>query len=119
MTVRAFYLDLSQWATDDPSRWGPWVAPCPIRDTDAAMQRKKRSHRKSRMDQRTRERLPVMPVAGRHRRPTPTRLAIERLHAAQAAAPSELFTAAGQTLRRLGHHPCHGRQDLGRGPRHR
>lgn len=99
MTVRAFYLDLSQWAADDPSRWGPWVVPCPIRDTDAAMQKKKRSHRKSRMDQRTRERLPVLPVlidtvtnAGR--------AAAERLRAAQAAAPGDLFTAAGQTLRR-------------------
>ncbi len=30
--VRSFYLDIAQWATEDPSRWGPWVAPCPIRD---------------------------------------------------------------------------------------
>jgi hypothetical protein len=99
MTVRAFYLDLSQWAADDPSRWGPWVTPCPIRDTDAAMQKKKRTHRKSRMDQRTRERLPVMPVlvdtvTNAHR------AAGERLQAAQATAPGMLFTAAGQTLRR-------------------
>jgi Phage integrase family len=99
MTVRAFYLDLSQWAADDPSRWGQWVAPCPIRDTDAAMQKKKRTHRKSRMDQRTRERLPVMPVlidtvTNTHRAAT------ERLRAAQATAPGDLFTAAGQTLRR-------------------
>ena len=28
--VRAFYLDLSQWALEDPARWGRWVAPCPI-----------------------------------------------------------------------------------------
>jgi hypothetical protein len=103
MTMRAFYLDLdlSQWAADDPSRWGPWVTPCPVRDTDAAMQKtkKKRSHRKSRMDQRTRERLPVMPtlvdtVTSAHQQAT------ERLQTAQATAPGELFTAAGQTLRR-------------------
>lgn len=99
MTVRAFYLDLSQWAADDPSRWGPWVAPCPIRDTDATAQKKKRSHRKSRMDQRTRERLPVMPVlidavtSALH-------TATQRLQTAQASAPGTLFTAAGQTLRR-------------------
>ena len=30
--VRAFYLDIAQWAADDPARWGPWVAACPIRD---------------------------------------------------------------------------------------
>ena len=99
ITVRAFYLDLSQWAADDPSRWGPWVTPCPIRDTDAGMQKKKRTHRKSRIDQRTRERLPIMPilvdtVATAHRAAT------ERLHAAQATAAGVLFTATGQTLRR-------------------
>lgn len=31
-TVRAFYLDIAQWAVDDPARWASWVAPCPIRD---------------------------------------------------------------------------------------
>jgi hypothetical protein len=60
--VRAFYLDITQWATDDPARWGPWVAPCPIRDTDVARRKRARSQRKSRMDQRTRERLPILPV---------------------------------------------------------
>lgn len=99
MTVRAFYLDLSQWAAEDPSRWGPWVAPCPIRDTDAAAQKKKRSHRKSRMDQRTRERLPVMPVlvdtvtAAHH-------AAVERWRLARATEPGAVFTTTGQTLRR-------------------
>ncbi|MGH3265047.1 MAG: tyrosine-type recombinase/integrase, partial [Trebonia sp.] len=99
MTVRAFYLDLSQWAADDPSRWGPWVVPCPIRDTDVTVQKKTRTHRKSRMDQRTRERLPVMPVLIG----TVTnamQAAVERLHAARSAQPGELFTACGQTLRR-------------------
>jgi hypothetical protein len=27
-TVRSFYLDLAQWALDDPARWGPWAVPC-------------------------------------------------------------------------------------------
>ncbi|MFZ0877441.1 MAG: site-specific integrase [Pseudonocardiaceae bacterium] len=99
MTVRAFYLDLSQWAADDPSRWGPWVAPCPIRDTDATAQKKKRSHRKSRMDQRTRERLPVMPVLI-DAVTSALQTATQRLQTAQASAPGTLFTAAGQTLRR-------------------
>ena len=59
--VRAFYLDIAQWAVDDPARWGPWAVPCPIRDEEMS-RKKERSHRKSRMDQRTRERLPVLPV---------------------------------------------------------
>jgi integrase len=61
--------------------------------------KKERSHRKSRMDQRTRERLPVLPVlaasvdAARGK-------ATEILLAAQSAPPGGVFTAAGQTLRR-------------------
>jgi len=97
VTVRAFYLDITQWAADDPARWGPWVAPCPIRDLEAS--RVKRSHRKSRMDQRTRERMPVMPVLIETVN-TAHKAAAERLHAAQAVTAGELFTAAGQSLRR-------------------
>ena len=62
--VRAFYLDLAQWAVDDPSRWGPWVAPCPVGRAET-IQGKVQRHRKSRMDARTRERLPVLPVLAR------------------------------------------------------
>ncbi len=32
-SVRAFYLDLAEWALGDPARCGPWVAPCPTRPT--------------------------------------------------------------------------------------
>ena len=61
ITVRAFYLDLSQWALDDPARWGPWAVPCPVR-ADDVQYRKMASRRKARMDQRTRERLPALPA---------------------------------------------------------
>jgi integrase len=96
--VRAFYLDIAQWAVDDPARWGPWAVPCPIRDEEMS-RKKERSHRKSRMDQRTRERLPVLPAlaatvdAARER-------AAQTLQAALAAPPGTEFTTAGQTLRR-------------------
>ena len=60
-TVRAFYLDIAQWAADDPARWAPWAAPCPIRDGEVP-HAKELSRRKARMDQRTRERLPALPV---------------------------------------------------------
>ena len=36
--VRAFYLDLAQWAAEDPARWGPWAAPCPIREDERPAQ---------------------------------------------------------------------------------
>jgi integrase len=96
--VRAFYLDIAQWAMEDPARWGQWAAPCPIRDTELS-HKKERQERKSRIDQRTRERMPVLPAlaaaAGRARAE-----AAERLQAARTAGPGELFTAAGVTLRR-------------------
>ncbi|MBF6302981.1 site-specific integrase [Nocardia amamiensis] len=96
--VRAFYLDLAQWAIDDPSRWGIWAAPCPIRE-DELSRRKDAAQRKSRMDQRTRERLPVLPTLVRTV-DNERRLTAERLDAARAAAPGEEFVVAGQRLRR-------------------
>jgi hypothetical protein len=58
--VRAFYLDIAQWAIEDPPQWGPWAAPCPIRDEEMSF-KKVRSHRKARMDARTRERCRSYP----------------------------------------------------------
>ena len=59
-TVRAFYLDLAEWALEDPARWGPWVEPCPIRQHELS-RRKFVRQRKARIDARTRERLPLLP----------------------------------------------------------
>jgi Phage integrase family len=96
--VRAFYLDLAEWADDDPARWGPWAVRCPVSASDAS-HKKARLQRKSRMDTRTRERLPVLPtllawVAAERARTA------ELFAAAEKAQPGEVFTAAGVTLRR-------------------
>ena len=93
----AFYLDTAEWADDDPSRWAPWAVRCPVSASDAS-HKKDRSRRKSRMDARTRERLPVLPalvswVAAERTRTT-------ELLAAEQARPGEPFTSAGVTLRR-------------------
>jgi hypothetical protein len=96
--VRAFYLDIAQWAVDDPARWSPWAVPCPIRDEEMS-RKKERSHRKSRMDQRTRERLPILPILAAAVDAARGKTA-QTLLAAQATAPGQEFTAAGQTLRR-------------------
>jgi integrase len=97
--VRAFYLDLAQWALDDPSRWAQWAVPCPVRQNET-VSRKMTQHRKSRMDARTRERLPVLPAlvsaAARHRSDT-----AGLLTAARQATAGQEFTAAGRTLVRL------------------
>ena len=98
ITVRAFYLDLAQWALEDPARWGPWAVPCPIRASDIQYQKKslppqgphgpadpRAAPRDARPGRRRRQEPP-----GRRRPPgcRPRR------------AAGELFTAGGQTLRR-------------------
>jgi hypothetical protein len=95
-TIRSFYLDIAEWAADDPSRWAQWAVPCPVRPAELT-HRQALTRRKSRSDQRTRERLPVLPrlvaAAGKERADAASRLA-----AAAAAVPGQEFTAGGQTL---------------------
>ena len=98
MRVRALYLDIAHWAVEDPTRWAAWVAPCPISGADV-QKTKERRHRKARMDQRTRERLPVQPVLVRTA--NDRRLAAARLlSAAQATAPGEIIAGTDGTLRK-------------------
>ncbi|MEV8535830.1 site-specific integrase [Streptomyces sp. NPDC051211] len=96
--VRAFYLDIAQWAAEEPVRWAPWVVPCPISDEEIS-KAKDRKHRKARMDQRTRERLPVLPaladtVDGRRR------AAAKLLAAAEHTQPGDLIPDTAGALRR-------------------
>ncbi len=98
LRVRAFYLDIAQWAVEEPARWGPWAVPCPISDAEIS-RAKMRKHRKSRMDQRTRERLPVLSILVRtsnERRLTAAR----RLHAADDTPPGTLIPDTDGALRR-------------------
>lgn len=59
IAVRAFYLDIARWAVEEPGRWGPWAAPCPIKEAETT-DRKRAKRVKAQMDQRTRERLPAL-----------------------------------------------------------
>ncbi|MFD4698543.1 tyrosine-type recombinase/integrase [Streptomyces niveus] len=59
IAVRAFYLDIARWAVEEPARWGPWAARCPIREAETT-DGKRAKRVKARMDQRTRERLPAL-----------------------------------------------------------
>lgn len=61
LIVRAFYLDLAQWAAHEPARWGPWVAPSPI-PASATEISKERKRTVARMHQRTRTRAPLLPT---------------------------------------------------------
>jgi Phage integrase family len=94
--VRAFYLDLAHWAVEDPARWGRWVAPSPVGSEEINRRKAKRQH-KSRMDARTRERLPVLPtlVAAVHQQHENAEALLET---AQDTPPGQAFTTAGLTL---------------------
>jgi hypothetical protein len=96
--VRAFYLDLAQWAVDDPGRWAQWAVPCPIGRAET-IQGKVQRHRKSRMDARTRERLPVLPVLVRS---AASQHADARalLQAARGTRPGHAIIAPGAALTR-------------------
>ena len=91
--VRALYLDLAQWAIEDPGRWARWAAPCPVSQEEISL-RKFERHRKARMDARTRERLPVLPVLVR----TVERAAQERRRAPASRPPDP----AGPGIHRRG-----------------
>ncbi|MFF8914339.1 hypothetical protein ACF08M_13710 [Streptomyces sp. NPDC015032] len=98
MRVRAFYLDIPQWAAEEPARRGPWAVPCPISD-DEIHKAEEFKRRKARMDQRTRERFPVLPilVSTTERR---RREAAGLLQAAGDPGPGALIPATGGALRR-------------------
>lgn len=94
-TVRAFYLDIAQWALEDPALWGPWAAPSPVNCSEINYSKISKS-RKARMDQRTRERLPILPALVRT---AEKRLqeARARLEAIRAAPDGGSFTVLGET----------------------
>jgi hypothetical protein len=94
-TVRAFYLDVS---SEEPERWAAWAVPCPIRRTDVGSA-KDSARRKSRMDQRTRERVPHLPAL-RSRLHEQRGRATALLAAASATPLGEQFTHDGTVLRR-------------------
>lgn len=55
--IRAFYLDISQWALQDPS-WAQWAVPCPVSRAETDGYTKNKQRVTARMHQRVRERLP-------------------------------------------------------------
>jgi integrase len=111
LAVRAFYLDLAQWAAEDPATWGPWVAPCPVSAADLRGYAKHKHHRRARMHARIRTLAPALPalLASTRRR---LQTASELLAAASAAAEDETIVVDGRRYRRL---PADPRETTGRG----
>ncbi|MFD6938792.1 tyrosine-type recombinase/integrase [Streptomyces goshikiensis] len=97
-SVRAFYLDLAQWAVEDPARWGPWAVPCPISAAECT-HRKHERQQKARADERTRARLPVLPTLIRVAQQA-LKDAQARLEALRDAPAGSSFTVLGATFRK-------------------
>lgn len=95
--VRAFYLDLAQWATEDPARWAQWAVPSPISATEVLL-KKTFARRKARIDQRTRDLRPFLPtiVDAAAQRAHDTRARLE----AALATDDDTFTVGGETFTR-------------------
>jgi integrase len=112
LTVRAFYLDIAQWALEDPS-WVPWAVPCPIRRSETVGIYKKRQKVVARMHQRVRERLPLLPalVDEAHRHLADQTALLTR---ATATAVGDSFEHASQVYKRVARKTAPG--DHGRDP---
>lgn len=99
--VRSFYLDIQEWAHEDPS-WAEWAAPSPVRRSELAGMSKARKKTVSEMHQRVRERLPHLDVlvdSAHSRRVEQARL----LGAAKAVGIGGTFHHDGVAYRRTHH----------------
>jgi site-specific recombinase XerD len=98
MAVRAFYLDIAEWAVQDPS-WAAHAVPCPIRRAETRGVAKQRHRTIAAVHQRIRERLPRLPAlvdaAHRHHRDRADLLA-----KTVAAAVGDEIDHGGQRYRR-------------------
>ena len=97
--VRAFYLDIQEWALEDAS-WAEWAVPCPVRRGDTDGMVKQRKSTTAAMHQRVRERLPhlerIVDAADEYRRGTS-----ELRVLATDSEIGDTFTHAGVCYRRL------------------
>lgn len=66
IAVRALYLDLQTWATEDPARWGPWATRCPIPPIASRGYSVGRRRQAERIADRTRARQPLLDHLIRH-----------------------------------------------------
>jgi hypothetical protein len=98
--VRALYLDIQGWATQEPEQWARWAAPCPISSRDVKARAKARRRTKERMDNRTRTlqpQLPVLVAAVEQQRDHMSKLLV----AATTAHAGERVTVDGRHYTRL------------------
>jgi integrase len=66
IAVRALYLDIQSLAVEDPPRWGPWVARCPIPPIASRGYSAGRRRMAERVADRTRTRQPMLELLVDH-----------------------------------------------------
>ncbi|MFI8392463.1 tyrosine-type recombinase/integrase [Streptomyces sp. NPDC085540] len=98
-SVRAFYLDIAEWALEDPS-WAAWAVPSPVRRSDTGGFTKVKKKARAKMHQRVRERLPRLPelvATTEQHHADQQRL----LSAAEATPVGETFTHDGRHFQHI------------------
>src|SRR5664279_3876038 len=98
--VRAFYADLQAWAPAEPEQWAIWVATCPVSNADVRGYGIRRRRVKERMDDRTRQRQPLLATLVEHMENRYVHLRDLLEHAA-AAVGGGTVTVDGRTFQRL------------------
>lgn len=98
--IRAFYADLQAWAAAEPEQWSVWVAPCPASDAEVRGFGARKRRVKERMDDRTRQRQPLLSTLAEHMEIRYEHLRALLKHAA-AARNGETVTLDGRTYQRL------------------
>jgi hypothetical protein len=99
-SVRSFYTDLHSWAVEEPEKWAHWVAPCPVPDGALRGIILRQRRRKERMDDRVRQRQPLLPVLVAHLEDRYHHLRA-LLQTASPVANGEMVTVNGQAYQRV------------------
>lgn len=112
ISVRAFYLDVAQWALERPEVWGAYAFPPPISEADQRSMRKAKDQRRARIHARVRTLRPALPklvdfVHKRHRDATGL------LEAAIACPEGEAFTFQERRYLRIAYERSDRERELG------
>lgn len=62
ITVQSMYYDIQAWAVDEPEKWAPWSAPCPIPRSEMRQLAKHKRRTRERTHNQIRTLQPLLPV---------------------------------------------------------